>query len=141
MIEPIEFEVLGNPAPQGSKRHVGRGIMVESSKALKPWRDSVAQAAQDVARELDLAAPLDLPLKMGVVFRFHMPTSRRKAVREAGVAPKTSAPDLDKLVRAVGDALKIGGLIRDDALIWGLEATKVEVMGWTGAIIRLEGLR
>ena len=32
------FAVLGLPAPQGSKRHVGEGRMVESSKRVKPWR-------------------------------------------------------------------------------------------------------
>jgi len=45
----VEFTVLGVPAPQGSKRHVGRGVLVESSKALGPWRDAVAWAARDAA--------------------------------------------------------------------------------------------
>ena len=27
---PVEFEVVGLPAAQGSKRHVGNGVMVES---------------------------------------------------------------------------------------------------------------
>lgn len=31
------FSVLGLPAPQGSKTHVGEGRMVESSKRVKPW--------------------------------------------------------------------------------------------------------
>ena len=45
----VEFTVLGVPAPQGSKRHVGRGVLVESSNALGPWRDAVAWAARDAA--------------------------------------------------------------------------------------------
>jgi crossover junction endodeoxyribonuclease RusA len=32
----IVFTVPGKPAPQGSKRHVGRGIMVESSNHVAP---------------------------------------------------------------------------------------------------------
>lgn len=36
------FAVFGLPAPQGSKRHVGEGRMVESSKRVKPWRRQVA---------------------------------------------------------------------------------------------------
>ena len=28
-------------APQGSKKHVGNGIMVETSKRLKAWRNQV----------------------------------------------------------------------------------------------------
>jgi len=38
----IWFEVPGIPAPQGSKRHVGGGRMVESSRSLPEWRASVA---------------------------------------------------------------------------------------------------
>ena len=36
-----KFTVHGLPAPQGSKRHVGKGVMVESSKYVKPWREAV----------------------------------------------------------------------------------------------------
>ena len=49
---PVEFEVVGLPAAQGSKRHVGNGVMVESSKALKPWRSAVAEAARDIAADV-----------------------------------------------------------------------------------------
>jgi crossover junction endodeoxyribonuclease RusA len=37
----IDIFIPGIPAPQGSKRYVGRGIMIESCKAVKPWRESV----------------------------------------------------------------------------------------------------
>jgi Holliday junction resolvase RusA-like endonuclease len=33
------------PAPQGSKRHVGKGVMVESCKNVKPWRLLVSKTA------------------------------------------------------------------------------------------------
>ena len=68
-----------------------------------------------------------------------MPKSRPKKVRERGYAPKTTAPDLDKLVRAVCDALQAGGLITSDARIATLTARKREVVGWTGATITLTG--
>lgn len=45
----IEITVHGLPAPQGSKRHVGRGVMVESSKNVKPWRSAVVWAAISAA--------------------------------------------------------------------------------------------
>lgn len=141
MSEGVEFEVVGLPAPQGSKRpvgiHGGRHIMVEDNKNTKPWRSLVAAAARDVADEV---GQFDCPLYLAVEFRFPMPKSRPKRVREAGIGPKTTAPDLDKLVRAVGDALKQGGLIRDDALIWKDGSYKVEVTGWTGAVISLRPL-
>jgi Holliday junction resolvase RusA-like endonuclease len=67
-----------------------------------------------------------------------MPASRPVAMRRAGQGPKTTAPDLDKLVRSVGDALTEGGLIRDDARICAVHATKSEVQGWSGAVITIE---
>lgn len=47
----VEFTVLGVPAPQGSKRHVGRGVLVESSKALGPWRVARREAARQEASD------------------------------------------------------------------------------------------
>ena len=41
----IFIPVIGIPAPQGSKRHVGNGIMIENSKRVKPWRQDVKEAA------------------------------------------------------------------------------------------------
>ena len=40
----IFIPVIGIPAPQGSKRHVGHGIMIENSKRVKPWRQDVKEA-------------------------------------------------------------------------------------------------
>jgi len=42
----VEFFVAGAAAPPGSKRHVGGGRMIESSKALAPWRTQVAWEAR-----------------------------------------------------------------------------------------------
>ena len=45
----IQIIAYGLPAPQGSKRfvgmHGGRGVMVESSRRVKPWREIVHAAA------------------------------------------------------------------------------------------------
>jgi Holliday junction resolvase RusA-like endonuclease len=117
----IPFEIVGVPTPQGSKTKMPNGAMVEGGSkaardAKRDWRTTVAQVARDVAETIP-DAPLDEPLRLVVQFRFPMPTSRPKAVREAGVALKQSAPDLDKLLRALGDGLQSGGLIRDDARI------------------------
>jgi crossover junction endodeoxyribonuclease RusA len=46
-MEGVAFTVRGLPAPQGSKRHVGGGRMVESSANVKPWRADVRAAAED----------------------------------------------------------------------------------------------
>lgn len=143
MTRLIEFEVLGLPAPQGSARAFMANGRAHLTNAKTPkhnaWRDSVAQAARDVAEHDDVTAPLDGALNLSIEFRFPMPKSRPKRVRDAGSAMKTSAPDLDKLVRSVCDALVAGGLIADDARIAWLCANKTEVVGWTGAVIKLSG--
>jgi Holliday junction resolvase RusA-like endonuclease len=131
----ITFDVVGLPRPQGSKRHVGHGLMIEQSKGLPEWRRVVADAARQHAPD----QPLDGALMLSVVFRFPMPANRRKADRDAGVRHKDTAPDLSKLVRAVEDALVAAAVIRDDARISDLFAHKHEVWGgWHGATITID---
>lgn len=142
-VRVITFEIIGLPTPQGSKTRFPNGAMVEGAtkgqrERHRSWRDSVTAAARDAADTLN-DGPLDGPLMLEVVFRFPMPKARKKAVREAGICPKTSAPDLDKLVRSLGDGLEAGGLIRSDALICVTRSSKVEVVGWTGAVVTIGG--
>jgi len=107
----ITFEVFGLPAPQGSKRHVGGGRMIESSKAVKPWREAVKWAAREAMAQQCGWAALDGPLLARIVFTVPKPKS----------APKTRRtwpdrkPDLSKLLRSTEDALTDAGLIADDA--------------------------
>ena len=119
----LRFEVPGMPAPQGSKRHVGGGRMVESSKDLPAWRSSVAWAARAAHGS---RAAMDGPLAMELSFRFPMPASRPKRDRVRGVKWRTVKPDLDKLCRAVFDALTDAGVITDDARIVQVAAMKQE---------------
>ncbi|MGN7133398.1 RusA family crossover junction endodeoxyribonuclease [Rhodococcoides corynebacterioides] len=108
------FRVDGIPAPQGSKRHVGRGILIESSKALKPWRERIAWTARE----------LGVPLRTGAVtvqLAFVMP--RPVSTPKRRTPPAMRKPDLDKLTRGVFDALS-GLCFEDDARIVDLRATK-----------------
>lgn len=135
LTDPIE--VIGNPAAQGSKRGFARGgkvVMVEMAKGHADWRSAVGEAARQAAV---VHGCLDGPLVLHAVFRFPMPASRPKAIRAQGWAPKVSAPDRDKLERAIGDALQAGGLIADDARIVEGHTTKIEVVGWSGVLLRL----
>ena len=43
--EPIIITAYGTPATQGSKRHIGKGIMVEASTRTRPWRETVTDTA------------------------------------------------------------------------------------------------
>lgn len=51
----LTFDVLAHPAPQGSKRHVGHGVMVEVSKYLQPWRKAVDTAAREAIEKANAA--------------------------------------------------------------------------------------
>lgn len=115
------FDVVGEPAPQGSKRHVGGGRMVESSTDVRPWRELVQNAALDAVAEYPewLAVP-DKPVQLAVVFHLRRPASISEAKR-----PFPSVkPDLDKLVRSTMDALTTSGAVADDSRIVVIAAGK-----------------
>lgn len=112
----MDFFVRGIPAPQGSKRHVGNGVMIESSKKVKPWREDVRQAAMAAAGG---AAPITGPVRVNVLFHLHKPRT----------APKWRflpmvKPDIDKLVRSTLDALKSAGVYLDDSQVCELYTAK-----------------
>ena len=140
----VAFRVIGTPSGQGSKSAVvrgGRAVVIEgrstNQRALhENWRAAVALAAYNVAQTID--APLDGQLHVTARFRFQMPAARSKALRAHGLGWKTSAPDLDKLARALGDGLTAGGLIVDDRLIVEWALSKVETTDWTGAEVHVE---
>lgn len=125
--------VCGTPAPQGSKRHVGHGVMVESSEALAPWREDVKLAA---LRALEYAPDWDRDLPevgVHVVFGFPRPRSHYRTGRHASElrpdAPHLvgKKPDLDKLLRSTGDALTAAGVWADDARMAWVFAAKTFV--------------
>lgn len=121
MNRSFDVTVYGRPAPQGSKRHVGHGRMIESSKALAPWREDVKNTAiRAFTLNGALLPSLTGPLDVLMAFTLPKPQS----------APKTRRtwpdrkPDLSKLVRAVEDALTDAGVWTDDARVVRLYATK-----------------
>lgn len=137
----IDLDVFGTPMPQGSKKAFvanGRAMMKESGgNKHAQWRNAVADKAFDAAKE---HGRLEGALAVTVSFRFPMPKSRPKAVRDEGWAWKTVAPDIDKLLRTVFDGLQAGGLLADDAHVAQVTSTKAEVTGATGAHITIASL-
>lgn len=115
----MRIRINGIPAPQGSKRHVGHGAMVESSAKVKPWREAVRAETQD--RLEAGAAPIGAGEPVLVDLMFHVPRPVSLAKR---VLLPTKRPDLDKLIRATLDGLTDGGLLHDDAQIVGISASK-----------------
>lgn len=126
----ISFFVPGAPAPQGSKRHVGHGRMIESSKALGPWRERVALAAHPHADGLIGGA---------VAIRLDFVMPRPKSTPKRSTPPAVKKPDIDKLSRAILDAIT-GILIADDSQVVTLYATKrlAEIDEIGGVTIKVE---
>lgn len=137
------FVVHGVPAPQGSKRHVGGGVMVESSKKVKPWREAVKWAVLSRPEDAKTLGILG-PVRVSVTFFLQRPGGHYGTGRNAGVlkasAPEYPAvkPDLDKIVRSTLDALTDAGVYRDDSQVVTLISEKL--YGNPGALIAVQGL-
>jgi crossover junction endodeoxyribonuclease RusA len=119
----MHIRINGIPAPQGSKRHVGNGVMIESSKAVGPWRDAVRHECQVALAAGAVPYARGLGLRVNIVFYFPRPVSHLGTGRNAGRvkpgAPDWPAvkPDRDKLERAVLDGLSAGGAWWDDCQV------------------------
>ena len=114
----ITIIVHGQPAPQGSKKFVGlskagRGLLVESSKKVKPWRQDVVAAAVEAREKFSALCPLDGPLAVEMVFTVPKPASAPKKRRTW----PDKKPDVSKLARSTEDALSDAGLWVDDARV------------------------
>lgn len=112
----LTFTVAGMaPQPQGSKRHLGNGVMVESCKNLKPWRYLVQQAAVNLNHPTIIG-----PVSLSCVFLFPRPKSHytpKGILRSNAPAFHAVKPDGSKCLRSTEDALVDAGLLQDDARI------------------------
>jgi Holliday junction resolvase RusA-like endonuclease len=146
--DTITIVVYGEPAPQGSKRHLGNGVLVESSKKVKPWRQDVKAAALDMV--VAGVPPLDGPLAASIVFTVRDQPASKPSWWPAGERwskalhwRPASTPDLSKLLRSTEDALT-GVTWKDDARV--VEYTRLakyyaghpaaDVLDRPGAVIR-----
>lgn len=129
----LDFFVAGKPAPQGSKRHVGGGRMIEASKALKPWRDQIANTAGEHIAGMGQWIPVSCE-PISIELWFVMP----RPLRTKLTVPHIKRPDVDKLARAVLDGLT-GVLFDDDSAVTHLLARKrmAEPDETTGVHIRI----
>ncbi len=135
--ETVMFDVIGIPAPQGSKSAFvrnNRAVVVDGSSASgrakhAAWRSAVAQRADAVRGVTSFSGPV----RVKICFYLPLPSSSPHRVLHS------SRPDLDKLIRSVLDSLTDSGLIRDDALVSEIWAEKLYARDghWTGASIQV----
>ena len=113
MRNTITFRVFGIPAPKGSKRHVGNGRLIESSKKLPAWMRAVTQEATKNRP----SEPIDAPVS--VYMHFYLPKPKRPRYDAPAVKP-----DVDKLARSVLDSLEASDILTNDSRVTLLRAIK-----------------
>lgn len=115
-MKPVIFFTPGVPAPEGSHKYVGhrggRPVVAHDNPRLAAWRTLVARDARNAAHAAGWDAPHDGPV--AVEARFYLPRPKRPRFPDHAA----TKPDLDKLTRAVGDALAApGGPLAEDSRI------------------------
>lgn len=128
-LERLQFFVEGIPRPQGSKRAIGRGRMVEQSKYLPGWRREVSRVAEAAAAGRVFMGPVALLLDFYIL--------RGKTVKRR---QPTVPPDLDKLARAIADGITTAGVWGDDAQVVVLHARKEYVGDTPGVDVTIREL-
>lgn len=120
-VTDLAFFVAGRAIPQGSKSLMtaksGRAYMRDaSSTELRPWRSSITKTAMAHIQKTGWMPPQHVHVDL--LFRFNRPAA-------AANRPYPNVkPDIDKLVRAVFDALTKAGAVIDDATIVSHYAAK-----------------
>jgi Holliday junction resolvase RusA-like endonuclease len=137
----LTFNVLGTPAPQGSKiPRVSKAgklyVQEQNAEAHANWRQDVLAAAS-IARQAANLGTLEGAVWVDIEFRMARPPSISIKKRPYPCVK----PDGDKLQRNTWDALVQAGVIRDDALIVNWRASKRyatdDPLGSPGATIRV----
>lgn len=117
----IYFVVKGIPIGQGSMkafpRKGGRGVIVtHNSSKLKPWREQISWAAKEAMKTFKVSL-IERPTPVKVLANFYFVRPKK------GQEWKSTKPDIDKLERAIFDAMT-GIVYRDDSQIAFVQAAK-----------------
>ena len=105
------FFIPGNPIPQGSMKIIGKRMIHTRQKDLYAWRQAVGEAAQGAGIT---------PLTGSVTVDAWFYVERKKSVKRD---EPNVRPDLDKLTRAILDALT-GVAYVDDAQVTRINVSK-----------------
>lgn len=110
----LSLTVYGIPIPQGSTKAFMRPgmkhpVVTADNVKTKPWRQAIVDAARS---RPNWRPSVEGPVEVRVVFYLPRPKSAPRRVAEPA-----KKPDLDKLLRAVCDALTAAAVWRDDAQV------------------------
>ena len=122
---------FGLPRPQGSLRAM---ISKSTGKAMVSYSDSTVAHRNDLINTLRVSwggrEPFEGAVAVDLLFEFERPKVHYRTgkfeneLKDSAPEEHTKPADLDKLVRLVGDALAIAGVLKDDAQITKLRARK-----------------
>lgn len=116
MSTAASFVVPGEPVAQGSMVRTAHGMRHSKPLQITYYRSAVAAAWETVG----IADPLTGPLQLEVTFVLPRPKTAPKRRTQPEVKP-----DLDKLLRALGDALTLTGAWIDDGQVTRIAASKI----------------
>lgn len=94
--------------------------MVESSKQVQPWRDTIAWHIHATPADRRAHWPLSGGVSLWLDFIMPRPTRTPKT----NTPPAVKKPDLDKLARAALDAIDTAEVYHDDSQVTHLRCTK-----------------
>lgn len=126
----LAFFVRGIPRPKGSLRPIHRRrangscfytLVEQGGFDLAQWRTQVALEAKKAVQG---QPPLSGPLKLGLSFFLPRPSSQPREQRGSEWAYTHLRNDLDKLQRAVFDAMTDAALYADDSQVVAVLAEK-----------------
>ena len=124
-------DVRPRPWPRPRPRFRGKGFIT----LWTPFHERIRQEAKNIRPK----KPFAIALKMTIVSDFPYPSKWRKAQR-CGIHPHTSVPDVDNLIKGVGDMLEQAGVIEDDKFIFEVTGIK-QYNSSTGVLIQLKPYR
>ena len=113
--------VIGIPQPQGSSRGFnvgGRVVITSDNPKNKSWRDTMSNSFVEASKSL--TRPI-FSTPVFIVAEFIMPRTKSLPKKNK---PHTVKPDLDKLLRSLGDSLSDSRIINDDSIIVRWHASK-----------------
>lgn len=117
----LTFTIYGEAASQGSHKAFivkGKPRITDSNENLAPWRSVVVAAARE-AMPVDWQ-PITGAVLVTIMFHLRRPASAPKTID----VHATKKPDIEKLVRAIHDALTDAGVWLDDSQVVSLRADK-----------------
>lgn len=116
----IAVFIAGKPEPQGSIAYKGRAgngraILTSDNPKLKLWRRHIANTLKASRRD---------PFPDGVHVEAEFVLPRPKSCPKKRTPQAITRPDVDKLLRAVLDAVTYAGVWRDDSQVVSVNACK-----------------